>query len=117
MRMAAAARCIRIQPDMAGAAVQTRAHIRLAMTLGRRDEHSGRDRRAYAGVLANRFGRVRTMRVAAVLLLVASAVGSGLDTKQAGEVLVDSLLGLIRGEPGYSEVLPVKLVVRRSSLR
>jgi DNA-binding LacI/PurR family transcriptional regulator len=39
------------------------------------------------------------------------------DTKQAGEVLVDSLLGLIRGEPVDSEVLPVKLVVRRSSLR
>jgi DNA-binding LacI/PurR family transcriptional regulator len=39
------------------------------------------------------------------------------DTKQAGEVLVDSLLALIRGEPADSEVLPVKLVVRRSSLR
>ena len=39
------------------------------------------------------------------------------DTKQAGEVLVDSLLGLIRGEPVDSEVLPVKLMVRRSSLR
>ena len=39
------------------------------------------------------------------------------DTKQAGEVLVDSLLALIRGEPVDSEVLPVKLMVRRSSLR
>jgi DNA-binding LacI/PurR family transcriptional regulator len=39
------------------------------------------------------------------------------DTRQAGEVLVDSLLGLIRGEPVDSEVLPVKLMVRRSSLR
>ena len=39
------------------------------------------------------------------------------DTRQAGEVLVDSLLGLIRGEPAESEVLPVKLMVRRSSLR
>jgi DNA-binding LacI/PurR family transcriptional regulator len=39
------------------------------------------------------------------------------DTRQAGEVLVDSLLGLIRGEPVESEVLPVKLMVRRSSLR
>ena len=33
----------------------------------------------YAGMLANRFGRVRTMQVAAVLL-VASAIGSGLAT-------------------------------------
>jgi hypothetical protein len=32
-------------------------------------------------------------------------------------VLVDSLLGLIRGEPVESEVLPVKLMVRKSSLR
>ncbi len=39
------------------------------------------------------------------------------DTRQAGEMLVDSLLGLIRGEPVESEVLPVKLMVRRSSLR
>jgi DNA-binding LacI/PurR family transcriptional regulator len=39
------------------------------------------------------------------------------DTGQAGAVLVDSLLGLIRGEPVESEVLPVKLMVRRSSLR
>ena len=39
------------------------------------------------------------------------------DTRQAGETLVDSLLSLIRGEPVESEVLPVKLMVRRSSLR
>ena len=39
------------------------------------------------------------------------------DTKQAGEVLVDSLLSLIRGKPVDSHVLPVKLMVRRSSLR
>lgn len=39
------------------------------------------------------------------------------DTRQAGAVLVDSLLGLVRGEPVESEVLPVKLMVRRSSLR
>lgn len=39
------------------------------------------------------------------------------DTGQAGAVLVDSLLGLIRGEVVESEVLPVKLMVRKSSLR
>jgi DNA-binding LacI/PurR family transcriptional regulator len=39
------------------------------------------------------------------------------DTAQAGEALVDSLLCLIRGEPAESRMLPVKLVVRRSSLR
>lgn len=39
------------------------------------------------------------------------------DTRHAGEVLVESLLGLIRGEAVESEVLPVKLMVRRSSLR
>ncbi|WP_329741997.1 LacI family DNA-binding transcriptional regulator [Dyella sp. A6] len=39
------------------------------------------------------------------------------DTKQAGEVLVDNLLRLIRGQPAESTVLPVKLVVRQSSLR
>ncbi|WP_449429735.1 LacI family DNA-binding transcriptional regulator [Rhodanobacter umsongensis] len=39
------------------------------------------------------------------------------DTRVAGEALVGSLLGLIRGEPVESQVLPVKLMVRRSSLR
>jgi len=39
------------------------------------------------------------------------------DTGHAGAVLVDSLLSLIRGETVESEVLPVKLIVRRSSLR
>lgn len=39
------------------------------------------------------------------------------DTGHAGAVLVESLLGLIRGEPVESEVLPVKLMVRKSSLR
>ena len=37
------------------------------------------------------------------------------DTKRAGEVLVDSLLSQIRGESVESAVLPVKLMVRRSS--
>lgn len=39
------------------------------------------------------------------------------DTTQAGEVLVSKLLVLIHGESVESEVLPVKLVARRSSLR
>ncbi|MFZ0869450.1 MAG: LacI family DNA-binding transcriptional regulator [Rhodanobacter sp.] len=39
------------------------------------------------------------------------------DTRQAGEVLVDSLLKLIRAEPVESAILPAKLIVRRSSLR
>ena len=39
------------------------------------------------------------------------------DTRQAGEVLVDSLLRLIRDEPVISVTLPATLVVRRSSLR
>ena len=39
------------------------------------------------------------------------------DTGHAGAVLVESLLGLIRGETVESEVLPVKLMVRKSSLR
>lgn len=39
------------------------------------------------------------------------------NTKQAGEVLVENLLRLIRGEPAESAMLPVKLVVRRSSER
>jgi DNA-binding LacI/PurR family transcriptional regulator len=39
------------------------------------------------------------------------------DTRVAGEALVGSLLSLIRGEPVESQVLPVKLMVRRSSLR
>ncbi|WP_239537780.1 LacI family DNA-binding transcriptional regulator [Dyella mobilis] len=37
------------------------------------------------------------------------------DTKLAGETLVDNLLRLIRGEPVETRLLPVKLVVRRSS--
>lgn len=39
------------------------------------------------------------------------------DTSQAGTMLVDSLLRMIRGEAVRSEMLPVKLIVRRSSLR
>ena len=39
------------------------------------------------------------------------------DTRQAGEMLVDSLLRMIRGETVESAILPVKLVVRRSSVR
>ncbi|MGH8152087.1 MAG: LacI family DNA-binding transcriptional regulator [Rhodanobacteraceae bacterium] len=39
------------------------------------------------------------------------------DTGLAGEVLVDSLLRLIRNEPAESRMLPMKLVVRSSSLR
>jgi DNA-binding LacI/PurR family transcriptional regulator len=39
------------------------------------------------------------------------------DTKQAGEILVDSLLRLIRGEPAENAMLPARLIVRRSSLR
>lgn len=37
------------------------------------------------------------------------------DTKQAGDMLVSNLLRLIRNEPAQSAILPVKLVVRRSS--
>jgi DNA-binding LacI/PurR family transcriptional regulator len=39
------------------------------------------------------------------------------DTKLAGETLVDNLLRLIRNEPVETRLLPVKLVVRRSSQR
>ena len=39
------------------------------------------------------------------------------DTKQAGEILVDSLLRLIRGEPAENAMLPARMIVRRSSLR
>jgi DNA-binding LacI/PurR family transcriptional regulator len=39
------------------------------------------------------------------------------DTRRAGEVLVDNLLRLIRGEPAQSVMLPVKLMVRQSSVR
>ena len=39
------------------------------------------------------------------------------DTRQAGEVLVESLLRLIRAQPVESAILPAKLIVRRSSLR
>ena len=36
------------------------------------------------------------------------------DTRLAGEVLVDTLLRLVRGEPAEGTVLPARLVVRRS---
>jgi DNA-binding LacI/PurR family transcriptional regulator len=39
------------------------------------------------------------------------------DTRQAGEMLVEALLRMIRGEKVESAILPVKLTVRRSSLR
>ncbi|HEX7369538.1 MAG TPA: LacI family DNA-binding transcriptional regulator [Rhodanobacteraceae bacterium] len=38
------------------------------------------------------------------------------DTRRAGEMLVDSLVRLIHGEPIESKMLPMKLIVRRSSL-
>jgi len=37
------------------------------------------------------------------------------DTKLAGQLLVDSLLALIHDEPVESQIMPVKLVVRRST--
>ena len=36
------------------------------------------------------------------------------DTRLAGEVLVDTLLQSIRGEPGHNRTLPTRLIVRRS---
>ena len=36
------------------------------------------------------------------------------DTKRAGELLVDTLLHLIKGEPASSVMLPARVVVRRS---
>ncbi|MBO7941795.1 substrate-binding domain-containing protein, partial [Streptomyces sp. S9] len=36
------------------------------------------------------------------------------DTKQAGELLVEALMQLIRGEPAQSQRLPTTLVVRKS---
>lgn len=36
------------------------------------------------------------------------------DTRRAGEMLVDSVLGQIRGEPAISVMLPAQLVIRRS---
>ena len=36
------------------------------------------------------------------------------DTRRAGELLVDTLLKLVRGEPATSAILPAKLIVRRS---
>lgn len=53
-------------------------------------------------------------------IAMASFVQPGLstvqqDTKQAGDVLVESLIRLIQGEPVESRTLPVKLVLRGSS--
>lgn len=39
------------------------------------------------------------------------------DTRRAGEVLVDNLLRPIHNEPAENRVLPMQLMVRRSSLR
>jgi len=39
------------------------------------------------------------------------------DTKQAGHLLVESLMALIRGEPAEGQTIPVRRVVRESSLR
>ncbi|PSD23190.1 LacI family transcriptional regulator, partial [Stenotrophomonas maltophilia] len=39
------------------------------------------------------------------------------DTKQAGQLLVERLLALIGRQPVDSQSIPVKLVVRESSLR
>jgi DNA-binding LacI/PurR family transcriptional regulator len=39
------------------------------------------------------------------------------DTASAGTLLVDSLLKLIRGESAEPAILPIKLVVRKSSVR
>ncbi|PMQ07413.1 Ribose operon repressor [Dyella sp. AD56] len=39
------------------------------------------------------------------------------DTHLAGEILVDNLLALIRGQPAESAMLPAKLTVRKSSLK
>lgn len=39
------------------------------------------------------------------------------DTKQAGQLLVEKLLSLIGRQPVEGQSIPVKLVVRESSLR
>jgi len=39
------------------------------------------------------------------------------DTKQAGNLLVESLIALIRGEPAEGQTIPVRQVVRESSLQ
>ncbi len=39
------------------------------------------------------------------------------DTKQAGNLLVDTLLKLIREEPAENQVIPASLVLRRSTQR
>ncbi|HEY0334762.1 MAG TPA: LacI family DNA-binding transcriptional regulator [Stenotrophomonas sp.] len=53
---------------------------------------------------------------------LAASVSPGLstvqqDTKQAGHLLVESLLALIRGEPALGQTIAVRQVVRESSLR
>ncbi|RAP59655.1 LacI family DNA-binding transcriptional regulator [Oleiagrimonas sp. MCCC 1A03011] len=39
------------------------------------------------------------------------------DTKEAGSILVDNLLHLIHGDPVETSILPIRLVVRKSSVR
>jgi DNA-binding LacI/PurR family transcriptional regulator len=36
------------------------------------------------------------------------------DTRQAGDALVDTLIRLVHAEPAEGQVLPTRLVVRRS---
>ncbi|WP_426687960.1 sugar porter family MFS transporter [Rhodanobacter ginsengiterrae] len=76
----------------------------------------------YAGMLANRFGRVRTMQVAAVLL-VASAIGSGLVTAVWDLILWRLVGGIGVGvasviAPTYiAEVSPARIRGRLGSMQ
>jgi SP family sugar:H+ symporter-like MFS transporter len=76
----------------------------------------------YAGMMANRFGRVRTMQVAAVLL-VAAALGSGLATA-LGDLILWRLVGGIGVgvasviAPTYiAEVAPARIRGRLGSMQ
>ena len=70
---------------------------------------------------ADRFDRsLRRLRASGAPIAMASFTQPGLstvqqDTRLAGEVLVDSLIGLIRGEAVESRKLPAKLVPRGST--
>ena len=58
-------------------------------------------------------GSVRTITVNAPSGPYPALIESGL-LRRAGEVLVDTLLKLVRGEKAEGTVLPTRLVVRRS---
>jgi len=128
-RLSEALSCVRIDDFSAGREMTEhllrQGHTRIGFIRGR-DDLSASALRYDGFVTALREAGLRVPQDVAVTgfddIPLAASVSPALttvqqDTKQAGQLLVERLLALIGRQPVQSQSIPVKLVVRESSLR